>query len=131
MNANEYQKAAYKFAAYGENATYAYAGLAEEAGEVLGKFAKFIRKHQGLEPRAASNWETFKEDYEKYRTDLKKELGDVLWMVAAIATQEKLDLADVMQDNINKLTDRLNRGVIVGEGDTIEERLANAKKENV
>ena len=117
MNANEYQKTAFKFATYGENATYAYAGLAKEAGEVLGKFAKFIRKHQGLEPHAASNWETFKEDYEKYRIELKKELGDVLWMVAAIATQEKLDLADVMQDNINKLTDRLNRGVIVGEGD--------------
>lgn len=131
MNANEYQKAAYKFASFGDNPTYAYAGLAEEAGEVLGKFAKFIRKHEGIEPRRASSWASLGVDYKKYRTDLKKELGDVLWMVAAIATIEELDLSDIMQENINKLTDRLNRGVIVGEGDTIEERLANAKKENV
>ncbi len=117
MNANEYQKAAYKFASFGGNETYAYAGLAEEAGEVLGKFAKFIRKHDGIEPSNAANWETLKADLENYRKELKKELGDALWMVAAIATQEKLDLADVMQDNINKLTDRLNRGVIIGEGD--------------
>lgn len=72
MNANEYQKAAYKFASFGDNETYAYAGLAEEAGEVLGKFAKFIRKHSGLEPRIASTWTSLIEDYEKYRTELKK-----------------------------------------------------------
>lgn len=117
MNANEYQKAAYKFASFGGNETYAYAGLAEEAGEVLGKFAKFIRKHDGIEPSNAKNWETFKADLEEYRKALKKELGDVLWMVAAIATLEELNLGDIMEENISKLTDRLNRGVIVGEGD--------------
>lgn len=31
MNPNEYQKAAYEFASFGGNETYAYAGLAEEA----------------------------------------------------------------------------------------------------
>lgn len=117
MNANEYQKAAYKFASFGGNETYAYAGLAEEAGEVLGKFAKFIRKHEGVEPSNAKNWETLKKDLEKYRTELKKELGDVLWMVAAIATLEELNLGDIMEENIAKLTDRLNRGVLIGEGD--------------
>lgn len=117
MNANDYQKAAYKFASFGGNETYAYAGLAEEAGEVLGKFAKFIRKHNGIEPHIASTWTSLKEDYEKYRTELKKELGDVLWMVAAIATLEELNLGDIMEENIAKLTDRLNRGVLIGEGD--------------
>ena len=53
MNPNEYQKAAYEFASFGGNETYAYAGLAEEAGEVLGKFAKFIRKHGGIDPMTA------------------------------------------------------------------------------
>jgi NTP pyrophosphatase (non-canonical NTP hydrolase) len=117
MNANDYQKAAYKFASFGGNETYAYAGLAEEAGEVLGKFAKFIRKHEGVEPSNAKNWETLKDDLEEYRKALKKELGDVLWMVTAIATQEGLKLDDIMNDNIEKLRDRLSRGVIVGEGD--------------
>lgn len=117
MNANEYQKAAYKFASFGSNETYAYAGLAEEAGEVLGKFAKFIRKHDGIEPSNAESWTTLQADLENYRKELKKELGDVLWMVAAIATLNKFNLAEIMQENIAKLTDRLNRGVIVGEGD--------------
>ena len=117
MNPNEYQKAAYGFASFGGNETYAYAGLAEEAGEVLGKFAKFIREHDGIEPSNAANWETFKADLENYRKELKKELGDVLWMVAAIATLNNFDLAGIMQENIAKLQDRLNRGVIVGEGD--------------
>lgn len=117
MSPNHYQKKAFSFATYGDNATYAYAGLAEEAGEVLGKFAKFIRKHDGIEPSNAVNWETFKTDLEEYRKAIKKELGDVLWMVAAIATHEGLELTDIMDDNIKKLEDRLSRGVIVGEGD--------------
>ena len=117
MNANEYQKAAYKFAAYGENTTYAYAGLAEEAGEVLGKFAKFIRKHQGLEPRAASNWETFKEDYEKYRTELKKELGDVLWYISNMSVFLDISLSDIAKTNLDKLESRWQRGKLHGEGD--------------
>ncbi len=117
MNATEYQKAAYKFASFGGNETYVYAGLDEEAGEVLGKFAKFIRKHDGIEPSNAEKWTTLQADLDKYRNELKKELGDVLWMVAAIATINKFDMAEIMQENINKLTDRLNRGVIVGEGD--------------
>ena len=117
MFANEYQKLAYEFACYGENPTYAYAGLAEEAGEVLGKFAKFIRKHEGLTPHQVTDWETMKDDVAKYKADIAKELGDVLWMVAAIATENDLDLGGIMDQNITKLTDRKARGVIVGEGD--------------
>lgn len=114
-----YQEKAYKFARFGENATYAYVGLAEEAGEVLGKFAKFIRKHDGMDPHlAGKSFPTAcAEDLAKYKEDIEKELGDVLWMVAAIATINGLDLSDIMRKNIDKLTDRLNRGVIVGEGD--------------
>lgn len=117
MSANEYQKLAHSFACYDENPTYAYAGLAEEAGEVLGKFAKFIRKHEGLDPHKATGWETMKADLAKYRSDIAKELGDVLWMVAAIATENNLDLGWIMDLNITKLTDRKARGVIIGEGD--------------
>lgn len=117
MSPNDYQKKAFSFATYGDNATYAYAGLAEEAGEVLGKFAKFIRKHDGIEPSNAATWETLKSDVAEYREAINKELGDVLWMVAAIATHEGLELGDIMDDNIKKLEDRLARGTIIGEGD--------------
>lgn len=117
MSANDYQKRAFEFASYGGNQTYAYAGLAEEAGEVLGKFAKFIRKHEGLTPHQADDWESMKDDVVKYKDDVKKELGDVMWMVAAIATECGMDLEDIMKSNIAKLDDRKARNVIVGEGD--------------
>ena len=132
MTPNEYQQKAHSFATYGENPEYAYAGLAEECGEVLGKRAKFIRKHQGVTPEVARKWETMRDDRGLYWLDIKRELGDVLWMVAEIATTMELTLEEIMEYNIDKLTDRKKRGVIVGEGDTTEERLANARrKENV
>jgi NTP pyrophosphatase (non-canonical NTP hydrolase) len=114
-----YQEEAYKFANFGSNPAYAYAGLAEEAGEVLGKYAKFIRKHDGIDPHHAEKSfpKAFAEDLAKYKEDLEKELGDVMWMVAAIATINNLDLKGIMRKNLDKLTDRLNRGVIIGEGD--------------
>ena len=117
MTPNNYQQSAHSFATCGENPEYAYAGLTEECGEVLGKRAKFIRKHQGLTPEKARGWEMMRDDVEQYRIDIKKELGDVLWMVAEIATTHGLVLEDIMQHNIDKLTDRKERGVIVGEGD--------------
>lgn len=117
----EYQGAAHAFATYGDNAMYPALGLAEEAGEVCGKIAKFIRKHEGEEPlsepdRRGFGLETTK-DEEEFREALKKELGDVCWMVAELCSVYGLNLGDVMSANIDKLTDRKNRGVIVGEGD--------------
>ena len=117
MTPNEYQKKAHSFATYGENPEYAFAGLAEECGEVLGKRAKFIRKHQGITPEVARKWETMRDDRGLYWLDIKRELGDVLWMVAEIATTMELTLEEIMEYNIDKLTDRKKRGVIVGEGD--------------
>lgn len=121
MDANEYQKAAGEFATYGGNPMYPALGLAEEAGEVCGKIAKFIRKHNGFAPAIGSleelsHSEQFKDDA-AFRTDLKKELGDCLWMIAELCNVYDFNLEDVMQENIAKLTDRRNRGVIVGEGD--------------
>lgn len=43
MTINEYQKKAHEFAKYGEDTMYPVLGLAEEAGEVAGKYAKLIR----------------------------------------------------------------------------------------
>ena len=121
MNALEYQNKAHDFASYGDNAMYPALGLAEEAGEVCGKIAKFIRKHGGTDPMTArhelENRVTVTDDELKFRNDLSKELGDVLWMAAELCTVYRLDLGEVMAENIGKLTDRKKRGVIVGEGD--------------
>ena len=125
MEASEYQRAAHEFATYGHNPFYPVCGLSEEVGEVCGKIAKFIRKHDGAEPEidlafAAEhrmlNAQQIDDNYQ-FREDLEKELGDVLWMVAEICTTYQLSLGMVMQKNLDKLTDRKKRGVIVGEGD--------------
>ena len=122
MNASEYQGKAHDFASYGDNAMYPALGLAEEAGEVCGKIAKFIRKNTGVQPAnmyrddcpSIMDWNA---KNEQFRKDLSKELGDVMWMVAELCTVYGLDLGEVMSENIGKLTDRKKRGVIVGEGD--------------
>ena len=121
MNASEYQVKAHDFASYGENPMYPALGLSEEAGEVCGKIAKFIRKHEGIDPMTAryelENKVTITDDELKFRNDLSKELGDVLWMVAELCTVYGLNMGKVMAENIEKLTDRRERGVIDGEGD--------------
>lgn len=83
---------------------YPALGLAEEAGEVAGKFAKAVRDNGGVI------------DAER-REAIIKELGDVCWFVAELCTVLNIDLEDVMQKNLDKLASRKNRGVIHGEGD--------------
>lgn len=114
MDAKEYQNMASEFATYGSNPMYPLFGLAEEAGEVCGKVAKHIRKHNGLLPLPPNVGGPLDVGF---RNDIAKELGDCLWMIAAICTDYGLDLGSVMEQNIAKLKDRKARGVILGEGD--------------
>lgn len=65
-----YQELAHKYANY-ENDIYPYLGLQEEIGEAIGKIAKSYRGDKEL-------------DLE----ELKKELGDCLWMQSEIHTLE-------------------------------------------
>jgi len=133
MNANDYQKAAHEFASYDEGREetwsneYPHQLLCEEAGEVNGKRAKFLRHHH-MTPEMASNWVTKQEDYKSYVESQKGELGDTLWAIAEIATRLGLTLDEIMEYNIEKLTDRKSKGVIDGSGDTTAERIANASK---
>lgn len=112
MNMNDYQKEAHTTASYpvgriaGHDINYIYPvmGLAEEAGEVSGKFAKAVRDNNGVID-------------EERKTAIKKELGDVLWFVAEISTLLGFTLEEVMQGNLDKLASRKARGVIHGSGD--------------
>lgn len=99
MKIKEYSEQAHKFALY-EGPTYPLYGLAEEVGEFLGKIAKAERGDKYLDEEAAC-----------------KELGDVLWMLNECCRYMNTDLETVAKDNIKKLTDRANRGVIKGDGD--------------
>lgn len=101
MTFDEYQERAYSFAKdTAKNSRYLYAGLAGEVGEVCSLYAKAVRDGN--------------EDLHKH---LSKELGDVLWFIAGIASHYGMSLHDVAEMNINKLQDRKNRNVIGGSGD--------------
>ena len=132
MNALEYQNKAHDFASYGENPMYPALGLAEEAGEVCGKIAKFIRHNNGMTPQDAekSSSPIIRDEVAKFRTALMSELSDVMWMAAEIATLNGMGLDEIMEYNIVKLTERRNKGLIDGSGDTIEERTANSRRQN-
>jgi NTP pyrophosphatase (non-canonical NTP hydrolase) len=84
--------------------SYPALGLAGEAGEVAEHVKKSIRDDGG----AVSD---------ERRCALARELGDVLWYTAQLATELGLDLDDVAQINLDKLLSRQRRGVLSGSGD--------------
>lgn len=108
---NEYQKEAIRLATYpnvGSNMVYPAMGIAGEAGEACDKVKKFWRNHNSMDVvDTTAEW----------RVELAKELGDVLWYVAALADEIGWSLEDVALVNIHKLTDRHKRGVLKSEGD--------------
>lgn len=109
MNFKTYQKYAWTTAAYrnkGDNIYYPTMGLGSEAGEVLGKVKRLMRDQEN---------DTISKEL---RLKIIDELGDVLWYVAAIATELKISLDDIATMNLDKLFDRKERNVISGEGDT-------------
>lgn len=118
MTFNEYQLQAHGFADYTVpftkikdetvlrdlNYIYPAMGLAEESGEVLGKFAKAVRDENGyISP--------------KRREEIVKELGDVTWFVSELCTLMNVSFEEVCKKNIEKLKSRKERGVIHGDGD--------------
>jgi NTP pyrophosphatase (non-canonical NTP hydrolase) len=46
-----------------------------------------------------------------------KELGDILYAIAQLASEMKLELGLIARNNTIELADRMERGVIMGEGD--------------
>lgn len=118
---NEYQQFTKSLAQYNTNVNmhnpmtrgmekldyiYPILACAEEAGEVAGKVAKFIRKSL-----------TQQVDYEALRQDLKKELGDLQFQVSEAARMLGFTLQEIIDGNVEKLQDRVERGVLIGEGD--------------
>ena len=81
-------------------------GLAGETGEVLEKIKKMIRDKNGV-------FSPTPEDI----AELKKELGDVLWYLSALAFYNGIDLDDVARANLSKLRSRKERNQIHGSGD--------------
>ena len=88
-----------------KNLPYLVCGLSAEAGEVAGKFAKYLRDGDSLK------------DFMAVEKEMIKELGDVLWFVAIMADELGVTLEQVAQQNIDKLYSRKQRGVLKGSGD--------------
>ena len=99
-------------------AMYAAMALNEEAGEVAGKVAKFIRKSSGWDDLLAYSSDSVIYPYpEELVLAVSKELGDVLYQAARVAEEFGLNMSDVATENIERLADRKKRDVIIGEGD--------------
>lgn len=107
MEFSEYQRLSRRTAVYpeaGASLTYPVLGLTGEAGEVAEHAKKIIRDDEGvLTPER--------------REAMSRELGDVLWYLAQLATELELDLDEIAQANLEKLLSRQRRGVLSGSGD--------------
>jgi NTP pyrophosphatase (non-canonical NTP hydrolase) len=106
MDFKEYQTAARETAIYPEEykVIYTALGLTGEAGEVAEKIKKVIRDKGG-------------KFSEEDKTEITKELGDVMWYVANIAADLDIDLSLVASVNIDKLKSRRARAALQGSGD--------------
>lgn len=102
-----------------DNVAYMLTNLIAEVGELSGKIAKAIRKEQ---LRIERNNVVFKahatdEDIIQFRKGIAGELGDVLWQLSGLCFAMGFDLNDIAHQNLQKLADRQERGVIDGNGD--------------
>lgn len=108
MTFDEYQKLALKTAHSHPDdlmdKTIWAMGVAGEAGEVVEKWKKIVAYKEG-------------EVSEQDLTELKKELGDVVWYIAVLAHSLGLSFDEVIKINVDKLADRHKRNVIKGQGD--------------
>lgn len=102
-----YQKKCKKTAIYpiiGKGFVYPTLGLLGEAGEVAEKVKKIFRDEKG------------KITKEK-RTEIAKELGDVMWYLSQISTELGVKLSKVVKLNLEKLSSRKMRDKLHGSGD--------------
>jgi NTP pyrophosphatase (non-canonical NTP hydrolase) len=102
-----YQTHSRKTAQYpnlGANFVYPALGLAGETGEVAEKIKKVIRDRGGVIDGVT-------------KSEIAKELGDVLWYVSQIAAELELSLESIAAANLEKLQSRMERGTISGDGD--------------
>ena len=97
--------AIYPEAMTGSAMALAYVGLGlGESGEIQGKIKKILRDDSGVvsdEKKAA----------------IAKEIGDLLWYAARTADELGTTLGEIAQVNLDKLSDRKDRGVLQGSGD--------------
>ena len=110
LTMNDYQADTASTAIYKWKIIYPALGLANEAGEVLGKIKKLIRDNE-------VRFDGTKDLTDAQRADIAAELGDVLWYIAALSRDLGVPLNDVAHMNLEKLKSRKERGTLGGSGD--------------
>ena len=86
------------------NKTILVMGIAGEAGEVVEKWKIML-----------TYWDS--KLTEEGKQELGKELADVVWYIAVMAKELGLSFDDIMQQNVDKLASRVERGAQRGAGD--------------
>mgnify|MGYP006284275199 CR=1 FL=1 len=102
MQISYYQTKAMSYRLDSADQAYALLNLSGEVGELMSHIAKGIR--DGVS------------DEVKFKELAGKELGDIMWMVAAIASDMGLSLEKLCEQNIEKLESRKQNNTIQGSG---------------
>ncbi len=76
----------------GEKLAHAVCGVNSEAGEIAGIYQKAMQGHEVV------------------KSELSKEIGDVLWMLAELCDVYGFDMGEVAKENIEKLKKRYPDG---------------------
>ena len=98
MDFNQYQSKAYKtIQRYNANEianiVRPFLGIVGQAGSVISELKKKLRDG---------------ESYVNFKINLKEELGDVLWYISVIASENEIELEEIASLNLNKVQDRFS-----------------------
>ena len=96
----EYQEQGSQFRLPSADSSYVMLNLIAEIGELYGKWAKSIR-----------------DETQPTESEIRHELGDILWMLSALCHDCGTSLAQVADMNLTKLHKRLNKKTLQGSGD--------------
>lgn len=100
MQLSDYQEGIKEFRLPSATEEYVAFGFIGEIGELYSKVAKSIRDGKMYE-----------------QEEIHAELGDILWFIAALATDLGANLNTVATNNLAKLASRKERNTIQGSGD--------------
>jgi NTP pyrophosphatase (non-canonical NTP hydrolase) len=93
LNFDEYQQEAAKYFQWreGDSLMVPLLGLAGETGQLLTEYKKWLRDGDRYKP---------------FVDQISEELGDILWYVSALASNAKLNLEDIANENLAKIRER-------------------------
>tara|TARA_B100000963_G_scaffold339133_1_gene336621 strand:- start:611 stop:940 length:330 start_codon:yes stop_codon:yes gene_type:complete len=99
---HEFVQQTYKYDFGHGNLLYLSNGMGGEAGEVQNEVKKLYRALNQGKVQDESN-----KEISLRKDNIKKEIGDVLWYLFAMANELEVNIEEVIQINMNKNNDKL------------------------